>query len=171
MTPRSHFHRIAPNHFDDGRAESRAVTLSPAVSHHSQYGSVTSQNVEVNHIKAISRNVPLNSFWRAIIAKNSKTVTVTTNLGATLSHGCGQLQSTNLGCCNNVTDAGISALSHGCSQQQSLFLSSCNKVTDAGITALSHGCGQLQIIDISRCDKMTDAVVSALGLTMTALSR
>ena len=110
MTPRSHFHRIAPNHFDDGRAESRAVTLSPAVSHHSQYGSVTSQNVEVNHIKAISRNVPVNSFWGAIIAKNSKTVTVTTNLGATLSHGCGQLQIIDISRCDKMTDAVVSAL-------------------------------------------------------------
>ena len=39
-------------------------------------------------------------------------------------------------CCNNVTDASVSALAAGCGQLQSIDLAGCNNVTDAGVSAL-----------------------------------
>ena len=50
--------------------------------------------------------------------------------------GCGQLQSINLGDCDQVTDAGISALGAGCGQLRSINLAGCSKVTDAGISVV-----------------------------------
>ena len=55
-----------------------------------------------------------------------------------MSAGCGQLESIDLGGCDKVTDAGISALGHGCGQLQSIDLRGCDKVTDVGISALGH---------------------------------
>ena len=80
-----------------------------------------------------------------------------------LGAGCGQLQSINLKKCFLVTDAGILALSVGCGQLQSIDLYGCQKVTDAGVMALGAGCGQLQSINLDGCDKVTDAGVMALG--------
>ena len=50
--------------------------------------------------------------------------------------GCGQLQSINLFCCNNVTDAGVLALVAGCGQLRNIDLHDCYRVTDECVSAL-----------------------------------
>ena len=72
---------------------------------------------------------------------------------------CLQLRSIDLGGCNRLTDAGVSALGRECGQLQTITLSGCYQVTDAGISALGHGCGQLQTIDISFSNSVTQMQV------------
>ena len=72
----------------------------------------------------------------------------------------------NIGGCNKVTDAGISALVAGCGQLQSINLGDCDQVRDAGISALGAGCGPLRSISIEDCSKVTDAGISVVGCRM-----
>ena len=42
--------------------------------------------------------------------------------------------------CEEITTAGVLALGHGCGQLQSIDLGGCHNVTDTGISALGRGC-------------------------------
>ena len=60
------------------------------------------------------------------------------------------LSSLHLGCCDQVTDAGVAALAERCPQLSSLNLSYCDKVTDAGVAALSS-LSSLNITSAATC--------------------
>ena len=66
---------------------------------------------------------------------------------------CRKLEGIVFGDCRNPTfgDAGVTALSHGCGQLRSSDLRDCSNMTDAGVITLSHRCGQLLSIDLTRC--------------------
>ena len=58
------------------------------------------------------------------------------------------------------------SLGAGCGQLLSIDLGDCDQVTDAGISALVAGCGQLLCIDLGDCDQVTDAGISVVGCRM-----
>ena len=58
------------------------------------------------------------------------------------------------------------SLGAGCGQLLSIDLGDCDQVTDAGISALVAGCGQLRSIDLNGCYQVTDAGVSVVGCRM-----
>jgi len=57
---------------------------------------------------------------------------------------CSNLQSLNLGYCENVTDASVMEVARRCSNLQTLDLNSCRNITDASVMEVARGCLNLK---------------------------
>ena len=76
-----------------------------------------------------------------------------------IADGCFCLQTLNLTDCNLITDAGIGHIADGCSYLQSLNLTDCSQITDAGVDRIVAGCSNLQSLDLWGCYQITDTGV------------
>ena len=142
------------------------------------------RNARYSYLDALKiRNVKIerNRFWDITLRKgmldwitirNARVISwlcVDITKLMTITTVCPQLQSLNIGSCNNITDEGVTALATGCPQLQSLDIGWCGNITDEGITALATGCPQLQSLDISWCRNITDEGIKALATGCTQL--
>ena len=65
-----------------------------------------------------------------------------------------------LGGCDEITDAAITALAANCKNLTTINLWSCDKITDAAITALAANCANLTTINLIGCGNITDAAIT-----------
>ena len=68
-----------------------------------------------------------------------------------------ELQTLNLSCCRNITDASLTRVARGWSNLHSLNLAGCSRITDASLTRVARGCPNLQSLNLDSCRNITDA--------------
>ena len=66
-----------------------------------------------------------------------------------------ELQTLNLSCCRNITDASLTRVARGCSNLQSLNVYECNNLTGASLAAVGALCSYLQSLDLRQCFSIT----------------
>ncbi|KAK9080741.1 hypothetical protein SSX86_000499 [Deinandra increscens subsp. villosa] len=76
---------------------------------------------------------------------------------------CGQLQSLNLGWCEEVGDAGVMSLAYGCHDLRSLDLCGCVLITDESVIALANNCQNIRSLGLYYCQNITDRAIYALA--------
>ena len=72
------------------------------------------------------------------------------------------LQSLNLYCCENITDASLLEVARRCSNLQSLDLTWCSNITDAGVLAVTRGCSNLQSLGLYGSTRITYSLPNIL---------
>ncbi|KAJ4841687.1 F-box protein skp2b [Turnera subulata] len=83
---------------------------------------------------------------------------------AYLTGFCQKLKILNLcGCVKAATDKALQAIGHNCSELQSLNLGWCEDVSDVGVMSLAYGCPDLRTVDLCGCVFITDDSVIALA--------
>ncbi|TKY74187.1 F-box protein SKP2B [Spatholobus suberectus] len=83
---------------------------------------------------------------------------------AYLASFCRKLKVLNLcGCVRTASDTALQAIGQYCNQLQSLNLGWCDNVGDVGVTSLACGCPNLRIVDLCGCVRITDDSVIALA--------
>ncbi|KAI5597470.1 hypothetical protein POPTR_002G074700v4 [Populus trichocarpa] len=81
-----------------------------------------------------------------------------------LTEFCRKLKILNLcGCVNGATDRALQAIGRNCSQLQSLNLGWCENVSDVGVMSLAYGCPDIRTLDLCGCVCITDDSVIALA--------
>ena len=70
-----------------------------------------------------------------------------------------ELQSLNLYCCSNITDASVMEVARRCSNLQSLNLYCCSNITDASMMEVARRCSNLQTLSLGGCSNITDTSV------------
>ncbi|KAK1432358.1 hypothetical protein QVD17_09254 [Tagetes erecta] len=80
-----------------------------------------------------------------------------------IGDNCSQLQSLNLGWCENVSDAGVMSLAYGCPDLHALDLCGCVLITDESVIALANKCLNLQSLGLYYCQNITDRAIYALA--------
>jgi EIN3-binding F-box protein len=63
----------------------------------------------------------------------------------------------NLGGCNLVTNATLSAIAANCPDLVALDLTCCLKITDDGLHSLSQGCLQIESLNLWGCSNVTSS--------------
>ncbi|KAF5955150.1 hypothetical protein HYC85_008006 [Camellia sinensis] len=76
---------------------------------------------------------------------------------------CSQLQSLNLGWCENVGDVGVKSLAYGCPDLRALDLCGCVLITDDSVIALANNCLHLRSLDLYYCRNITDKAMYSLA--------
>ncbi|KAL7262963.1 hypothetical protein ACSBR1_001182 [Camellia fascicularis] len=76
---------------------------------------------------------------------------------------CSQLQSLNLGWCENVGDVGVKSLAYGCPDLRALDLCGCVLITDDSVIALANNCLHLRSLDLYYCQNITDKAMYSLA--------
>lgn len=76
---------------------------------------------------------------------------------------CNQLQSLNLGWCENVSDHGVTSLAYGCPDLRTLDLCGCVRITDDSVVALANGCPHLRSLGLYYCQNITDRAMYSLA--------
>ncbi|CAI0625003.1 unnamed protein product [Linum tenue] len=81
-----------------------------------------------------------------------------------LTHLClsCQLQSLNLGWCENVGDVGVMSLAYGCPDLRTLDLCGCVCITDDSVIALANRCPHLTSLGLYYCQNITDRAMYSL---------
>uniref|UniRef100_A0A0E0DRL7 F-box/LRR-repeat protein 15-like leucin rich repeat domain-containing protein n=1 Tax=Oryza meridionalis TaxID=40149 RepID=A0A0E0DRL7_9ORYZ len=82
---------------------------------------------------------------------------------AAIARNCGQLQSLNLGWCEDVTDKGVTSLASGCPDLRALDLCGCVLITDESVVALATGCPHLRSLGLYYCQNITDRAMYSLA--------
>ncbi|KAK4742177.1 hypothetical protein SAY87_000178 [Trapa incisa] len=80
-----------------------------------------------------------------------------------IGRNCCQLQSLNLGWCENVSDVGVMSLAFGCPQLRVLDLCGCVRITDDSVIALVNGCPNLTSLGLYYCQNITDRAMYSLA--------
>ncbi|KAL6848571.1 hypothetical protein ACP4OV_021597 [Aristida adscensionis] len=80
-----------------------------------------------------------------------------------IGQNCGQLQSLNLGWCEDVTDKGVISLALGCPDLRALDLCGCVLITDESVVALANGCPHLRSLGLYFCQNITDRAMYSLA--------
>ncbi|KAK1406884.1 hypothetical protein QVD17_38493 [Tagetes erecta] len=80
-----------------------------------------------------------------------------------IGYNCGQLQSLNLGWCEEVGDAGVMSLAYGCPDLHALDLCGCVLITDESVIALANNCLHLRSLGLYYCQNITDRAMYALA--------
>jgi hypothetical protein len=89
--------------------------------------------------------------------------TTLTNAGLrTITQTCRLLHHINIGCCDELSDAGIIALAQHCPQLKQLDVSELD-LTDAAMTALASSCHLLRVLTIGRNNNITDVSILAIA--------
>ncbi|KAF5467835.1 hypothetical protein F2P56_012047 [Juglans regia] len=76
---------------------------------------------------------------------------------------CSQLQSLNLGWCDNVSDVGVMCLAYGCPDLRTLDLCGCVRITDDSVIALANKCLHLRSLGLYYCQNITDTAMYSLA--------
>ncbi|KAJ8762789.1 hypothetical protein K2173_022918 [Erythroxylum novogranatense] len=79
-----------------------------------------------------------------------------------IGRNCSQLQSLNLGWCENVGDIGVMSLAYGCPDLRTLDLCGCVHITDESVIALAYRCLHLRSLGLYYCRNITDAAMYSL---------
>uniref|UniRef100_A0A2P2K4I9 F-box protein SKP2A n=1 Tax=Rhizophora mucronata TaxID=61149 RepID=A0A2P2K4I9_RHIMU len=79
-----------------------------------------------------------------------------------IGRNCSQLQSLNLGWCENVGDIGVTSLAYGCPDLRTLDLCGCVDITDESVIALANGCPHLRSLGLYYCQNITDRAMYSL---------
>lgn len=80
-----------------------------------------------------------------------------------IGFNCNQLQSLNLGWCDQVGDEGVKSLAYGCPDLRALDLCGCLLITDEGVIALANNCLHLRSLDLYYCQNITDRAMYSLA--------
>ncbi|XP_059630593.1 F-box protein SKP2B-like [Cornus florida] len=80
-----------------------------------------------------------------------------------IGYNCGQLQSLNLGWCENVGDVGVMSLAYGCPDLRALDLCGCVLITDESVIALANNCLHLRSLGLYYCQNITDRAIYSLA--------
>lgn len=80
-----------------------------------------------------------------------------------IGHYCNELQSLNLGWCENVTDVGVMSLAYGCPDLRTLDLCGCVLITDDSVIALANRCPHLRSLGLYYCQNITDRAMYSLA--------
>ncbi|CAN6341962.1 unnamed protein product [Urochloa humidicola] len=80
-----------------------------------------------------------------------------------IAQNCGQLQSLNLGWCDDVTDKGVTSLASGCPDLRAVDLCGCVLITDESVVALANGCPHLRSLGLYFCQNITDRAMYSLA--------
>ncbi|PWA83343.1 F-box domain, Leucine-rich repeat domain, L domain-like protein [Artemisia annua] len=80
-----------------------------------------------------------------------------------IGYNCRELQSVNLGWCEEVGDAGVMSLAYGCPDLRSLDLCGCVLITDDSVVALANNCLHLRSLGLYFCQNITDRAIYALA--------
>ncbi|RLM97798.1 F-box protein FBL2 [Panicum miliaceum] len=80
-----------------------------------------------------------------------------------IAQNCGQLQSLNLGWCDNITDKGVTSLASGCPDLRAVDLCGCVLITDESVVALANGCPHLRSLGLYFCQNITDRAMYSLA--------
>ncbi|XAR49611.1 hypothetical protein NMG60_11032869 [Bertholletia excelsa] len=80
-----------------------------------------------------------------------------------ISYNCCQLQSINLGWCENVGDAGVMSLAYGCPNLRALDLCGCVLITDDSVIALANNCLRIRSLGLYYCKNITDRAMYSLA--------
>ncbi|KAK1300932.1 F-box protein SKP2A [Acorus calamus] len=80
-----------------------------------------------------------------------------------IAYSCIQLQSLNLGWCENITDKGVISLALGCPDLRALDLCGCVLITDESVIALANGCPHLRSLGLYYCQNITDRAMYSLA--------
>ncbi|PKA57727.1 F-box protein SKP2A [Apostasia shenzhenica] len=80
-----------------------------------------------------------------------------------IAYNCRQLQSLNLGWCEDVTDKGVICLALGCPDLRALDLCGCVLITDESVIALANGCPRLRSLGLYYCQNITDRAMYSLA--------
>ncbi|XP_076887252.1 F-box protein SKP2A-like [Bidens hawaiensis] len=81
----------------------------------------------------------------------------------TIGYNCSQLQSLNLGWCEEVGDDGVTSLAYGCHDLRALDLCGCVLITDESVIALANNCPHLRSLGLYYCQNITDQAIYALA--------
>ncbi|KAJ6954199.1 F-box protein SKP2A-like isoform X2 [Populus alba x Populus x berolinensis] len=79
-----------------------------------------------------------------------------------IGRNCSQLQSLNLGWCENVGDVGVMSLAYGCPDLRTLDLCGCVCITDDSVIALANRCPRLRSLCLYYCRNITDRAMYSL---------
>ncbi|KAG8660563.1 F-box protein SKP2A isoform X2 [Manihot esculenta] len=79
-----------------------------------------------------------------------------------IGRNCSQLQSLNLGWCENVGDLGVMSLAYGCPDLRTLDLCGCVCITDDSVIALAYRCLHLRSLGLYYCRNITDRAMYSL---------
>lgn len=80
-----------------------------------------------------------------------------------IGRNCNQLQSLNLGWCDDVGDDGVMSLAFGCPDLRVLDLCGCHLITDESVIALANGCPHLTSLGLYYCQNITDKAMYSLA--------
>uniref|UniRef100_A0A5B6Z2H0 Putative F-box protein SKP2A-like n=1 Tax=Davidia involucrata TaxID=16924 RepID=A0A5B6Z2H0_DAVIN len=80
-----------------------------------------------------------------------------------IGYNCHQLQSLNLGWCENVGDVGVMSLAYGCPNLRALDLCGCVLITDESVIALANNCLHLRSLGLYYCQYITDRAMYSLA--------
>ncbi|PSS31747.1 F-box protein like [Actinidia chinensis var. chinensis] len=80
-----------------------------------------------------------------------------------IGYNCNQLQSLNLGWCEQVGDAGVKCLAYGCPDLRALDLCGCVLITDDSVVALANNCLHLRSLGLYYCQNITDKAMYSLA--------
>ncbi|KQK06154.1 F-box protein SKP2A isoform X2 [Brachypodium distachyon] len=80
-----------------------------------------------------------------------------------IARNCVQLQSLNLGWCEDITDEGVTSLASGCPDLRALDLCGCVLITDESVVALASGCRHLRSLGLYYCQNITDRAMYSLA--------
>ncbi|CAK9153994.1 unnamed protein product [Ilex paraguariensis] len=80
-----------------------------------------------------------------------------------IGYNCNQLQSLNLGWCENVGDVGVMSLAYGCPDLRALDLCGCVLITDESVIALANNCLHLRSLGLYYCQNITDRAMYSLA--------
>ncbi|XP_027331400.1 F-box protein SKP2A-like isoform X2 [Abrus precatorius] len=80
-----------------------------------------------------------------------------------IGHYCNELQSLNLGWCENVSDVGVMSLAYGCPDLRTLDLCGCVLITDDSVIALANRCPHLRSLGLYYCQNITDRAMYSLA--------
>ncbi|PNT37389.2 hypothetical protein POPTR_005G185700v4 [Populus trichocarpa] len=79
-----------------------------------------------------------------------------------IGRNCSQLQTLNLGWCENVGDVGVMSLAYGCPDLRTLDLCGCVCITDDSVIALANRCPHLRSLGLYYCRNITDRAMYSL---------
>uniref|UniRef100_A0A1J3FW47 F-box protein SKP2A n=1 Tax=Noccaea caerulescens TaxID=107243 RepID=A0A1J3FW47_NOCCA len=80
-----------------------------------------------------------------------------------IGNNCNQLQSLNLGWCENISDDGVMSLAYGCPELRTLDLCGCVLITDESVVALADWCVHLRSLGLYYCRNITDRAMYSLA--------
>ncbi|XP_010537317.1 PREDICTED: F-box protein SKP2A [Tarenaya hassleriana] len=80
-----------------------------------------------------------------------------------IGRNCNQLQSLNLGWCDNISDSGVMSLAYGCPDLRTLDLCGCVLITDESVVALANRCVHLRSLGLYYCRNITDRAMYSLA--------
>ncbi|KAF2296630.1 hypothetical protein GH714_000721 [Hevea brasiliensis] len=105
------------------------------------------------------KDIPMELLLRIVSLVDDRTVIVAS--GA-IGQNCSQLQSLNLGWCENVGDLGVVSLAYGCPDLRTLDLCGCVCITDDSVIALAYRCLHLRSLGLYYCRNITDRAMYSL---------